>query len=83
MRSLRRGQVGAEPLRFHLVLAGGGHTHALLLRRWLMRPRLRPAHTLVTLVSRQSTAPYSGTLPALVAGLPPQARREPGRHPCL
>jgi selenide,water dikinase len=61
--------VGAEPLRFHLVLAGGGHTHALLLRRWLMRPRLRPAHTLVTLVSRQSTAPYSGTLPALVAGL--------------
>jgi selenide,water dikinase len=34
-----------------------------------MRPRLRPAHTLVTLVSRQSTACYSGTLPALVAGL--------------
>ena len=69
MRGLSSGQVGAEPLRFHLVLAGGGHTHALLLRRWLMRPRLRPAHTLVTLVSRQSTAVYSGTLPALVAGL--------------
>jgi selenide,water dikinase len=58
-----------EPLRFHLVLAGGGHTHALLLRRWLMRPGLRPAHTLITLVSRHSTALYSGTLPALVAGL--------------
>jgi len=69
VRGLSSGQVGAEPLRFHLVLAGGGHTHALLLRRWLMRPRLRPAHTLVTLVSRQSTAAYSGTLPALVAGL--------------
>lgn len=69
MRGLSSGQVGAEPLRFHLVLAGGGHTHALLLRRWLIRPRLRPAHTLVTLVSRQSTAFYSGTLPALVAGL--------------
>lgn len=69
VRSLRRGQLGAGPLRVHLVLAGGGHTHALLLRRWLMRPRLRPAHTLVTLVSRQSTALYSGTLPALVAGL--------------
>jgi len=69
VRSLRSGQVGAEPLRFHLVLAGGGHTHALLLRRWLMRPRLRPAHTLITLVSRHSTALYSGTLPALVAGL--------------
>jgi selenide,water dikinase len=51
------------------VLAGGGHTHALLLRRWLMRPGLRPAHSLITLVSRHSTAPYSGTLPALVAGL--------------
>ena len=69
VRGLSSGQVGAEPLRFHLVLAGGGHTHALLLRRWLMQPRLRPAHTLVTLVSRQSTALYSGTLPALVAGL--------------
>jgi len=69
VRGLSSGQVGAEPLRFHLVLAGGGHTHALLLRRWLMRPRLRPAHILVTLVSRQSTAFYSGTLPALVAGL--------------
>jgi len=69
VRSPRSGQAGAEPLRSHLVLAGGGHTHALLLRRWLMRPRLRPAHTLVTLVSRHSTAHYSGTLPALVAGL--------------
>lgn len=73
MRSLRSGQqpMEAEPVRFHLVLAGGGHTHALLLRRWLMQPRLRPAHTLITLVSRQSTAIYSGTLPALVAGLIP------------
>jgi len=69
VRSLRSGQIEAEPLRFHLVLAGGGHTHALLLRRWLMRPRLRPAHTLITLVSRESTGLYSGTLPALVAGL--------------
>jgi selenide,water dikinase len=69
VRGPRSGQAGAEPLRSHLVLAGGGHTHALLLRRWLMRPRQRPAHTLVTLVSRHSTAPYSGTLPALVAGL--------------
>ena len=69
VRGPRSGQAGAEPPRSHLVLAGGGHTHSLLLRRWLMRPRLRPAHTLVTLVSRHSTAHYSGTLPALVAGL--------------
>jgi len=71
VRGQRSGQVGAEPLRSHLVLAGGGHTHALLLRRWLMRPRWRPADTLITLVSRHSTALYSGTLPALVAGLIP------------
>ena len=69
MRGLSSGAAGAPPLRCHLVLAGGGHSHALLLRRWLMRPQLRPAQTLVTLVSRHSTALYSGTVPALVAGL--------------
>ncbi|MFM7652923.1 MAG: selenide, water dikinase SelD [Vulcanococcus sp.] len=52
-----------------LVLAGGGHSHALLLRRWLMRPRSRPRDTAVMLVSRCSTALYSGMLPGLVAGL--------------
>ncbi len=55
-----------------LVLAGGGHTHALLLRRWIMRPHTRPAATAVTLVSRCSTALYSGMVPALVAGLVPR-----------
>ena len=52
-----------------LVLAGGGHTHALLLRRWLMQPQRRPARTLIVLVSRASTALYSGMVPGLVAGL--------------
>ena len=52
-----------------LILAGGGHTHALLLRRWAMRPRLKPAATQVLLVSRHSTALYSGMVPGLVAGL--------------
>ena len=52
-----------------LVLAGGGHTHALLLRRWLMRPASRPAATLVVLINRSATALYSGLVPALVAGL--------------
>jgi len=52
-----------------LVLAGGGHSHALLLRRWLMRPWLRPVDTAVFLVSRCSTALYSGMVPGLVAGL--------------
>jgi len=26
----------------HLVLAGGGHTHALVLLRWAMDPKLKP-----------------------------------------
>ena len=39
-----------------LLLAGGGHSHALLLRRWLMRPQLKPKDTQVVLVNRGSTA---------------------------
>ena len=57
------------PGRQLLVLAGGGHSHALLLRLWLMQPQLRPAQTLVLLVSRHSTALYSGMVPGLVGGL--------------
>jgi selenide,water dikinase len=55
-------------MRQHLILAGGGHTHALVLRMWAMESRRRPADTLITLVSRQSTALYSGMVPGLVAG---------------
>ena len=44
------------PPKHHLVLAGGGHSHALLLRMWAMDPKRRPAHTLISLVSRHSTA---------------------------
>jgi selenide,water dikinase len=51
-----------------LVLAGGGHSHALLLRRWAMRPKQRPAG-LITLVNRSSTTLYSGMVPGLIAGL--------------
>jgi selenide,water dikinase len=54
-----------------LVLAGGGHSHALVLRMWAMARdqsgRRPPAQ--ITLVSRHSTAFYSGMLPGLVAGL--------------
>ncbi|MDA0717963.1 MAG: selenide, water dikinase SelD [Cyanobacteria bacterium] len=50
-----------------LVLAGGGHSHALVLRIWAMRQQ-RPA-ALITLVSRHSTTLYSGMVPGLVAGL--------------
>ena len=54
------------------MLAGGGHTHALLLRRWIMRPRLKPEAVAVLLVNRTSTALYSGMVPGLVAGLYPR-----------
>ena len=37
-----------------LLLAGGGHSHALLLKRWAMQPRLRP-NRVVVLINRCST----------------------------
>jgi len=48
-----------------IVLVGGGHTHALVLRRLAMRPA---PQVRLTLVSEQSLTPYSGMLPGLVAG---------------
>ncbi|MEB3306894.1 MAG: selenide, water dikinase SelD [Cyanobacteriota bacterium] len=60
--------LGADSLREHLVLAGGGHSHALVLRIWAMNPQRRPK-AWITLVNRRSTALYSGMVPGLVAGL--------------
>ena len=54
-----------------LVLAGGGHSHALLLKRWAMRPQHRPDRRIV-LVNRLGSALYSGMVPALIAGLEQQ-----------
>ncbi len=51
----------------HLLLAGGGHSHALILLRWAMNPHLRPKG-LITLVSKNSTTLYSGMVPGLIAG---------------
>ena len=51
-----------------LVLVGGGHSHALLLRLWSMRPKLRPDRP-ITLVSSHGSALYSGMVPALIAGV--------------
>ena len=54
-----------------LLLAGGGHTHALLLRRWAMHPSSRPAAEAITLVSAGSTSLYSGLIPAALQGALP------------
>jgi selenide,water dikinase len=53
------------PLTRDVVLIGGGHTHALVLRKWAMCPL--PGARL-TVINPGPTAPYSGMLPGFVAG---------------
>ena len=53
------------PLTRDVVLIGGGHTHALVLRKWGMSPL--PGARL-TVINPGPTAPYSGMLPGFVAG---------------
>ncbi|MEL6126687.1 MAG: selenide, water dikinase SelD, partial [Pseudomonadota bacterium] len=53
------------PLTRDLVLIGGGHAHALLLRRWGMRP---VPGVRLTVITPEPTAPYTGMLPGYVAG---------------
>ncbi len=53
------------PATRDIVLIGGGHAHALVLRRWGMDPL---AGARLTLVNPGPTAPYTGMLPGFVAG---------------
>lgn len=55
----------AIPLTRDLVLIGGGHAHALVLRSWAMAPL--PGVRL-TVINPGPTAPYTGMLPGFVAG---------------
>lgn len=53
------------PLLADLVLIGGGHAHALVLRRWGMDPL---PGVRVTLINPGPAAPYTGMLPGQIAG---------------
>ncbi|WP_371154689.1 selenide, water dikinase SelD [Jannaschia sp. 2305UL9-9] len=53
------------PLTRDLLLIGGGHAHASVLRRWGMNPL--PGARL-TVINPGPTAPYTGMLPGHVAG---------------
>ncbi|WP_428242028.1 FAD-dependent oxidoreductase [Gynuella sp.] len=48
-----------------LILMGGGHTHALVLKHWMAHPI---ANVQITLISPLCHSPYSGMLPGLLAG---------------
>ena len=53
------------PLVSDVVLIGGGHAHALVLRMWAMNPL---AGSRLTLINPGPVAPYTGMLPGLIAG---------------
>lgn len=55
----------AHPQLRDLVLIGGGHSHALVLRMWGMNPL---PGTRLTLINPDPAAPYTGMLPGLIAG---------------
>lgn len=48
-----------------LVLAGGGHAHLAVLRRFGLEP---PPNARLTLIAAEAFTPYSGMVPGLVAG---------------
>ena len=56
----------SDPQARHLILLGGGHSHALAVRMLAMRPL---PGIRVTLVSEVSAAPYSGMLPGHISGV--------------
>jgi len=61
------------PLTKDVVFIGGGHAHALVLRKWGMNPL--PGARL-TVIDPNPVAPYTGMLPGHVAGHYPRAALE-------
>ncbi len=55
----------SPPISRNVVLIGGGHAHALMLRRWAMAP---VQGVQLTVINPAPTAPYTGMLPGFVAG---------------
>lgn len=53
------------PVIRDLVLVGGGHAHALVLRMWAMDPQ---PGVRITLINPDAATPYTGMLPGLIAG---------------
>ncbi|MFM7438496.1 MAG: FAD-dependent oxidoreductase, partial [Snowella sp.] len=49
----------------HLVLIGGGHSHAIALKEWQKNPI---ANVKLTLITNVLQTPYSGMLPGYIAG---------------
>ncbi len=63
----------ALPLTRELVLIGGGHAHALVLRRWGMDPL---PGVRVTVIDPAPAPPYTGMLPGHIAGHYPREALE-------
>lgn len=61
------------PITHDIVLVGGGHAHALVLRMWGMRPL---AGVRLTVIDPSPVAAYSGMLPGFVAGHYPREALE-------
>lgn len=55
-----------------IVLLGGGHVHAIMLRDWINNPKLRPAGK-ITLISQYTTTAYSGLLTGVLQKRVPEA----------
>ncbi len=50
----------------HLVLIGGGHTNVLLMRKWLMYPKLIPEIP-ISIISRDTHLVYSAMFPSVIS----------------